>query len=102
MKNEIILFENEGLKIGVKLKDETVWLTQKQIAELFDKDRKTITSHIQNIYKEQELEENSTSSFFEQVQKEGDREIKRQVKYYNLDMILSVGYRVNSKKRYTI
>ena len=64
-KNEIILFENQGVKLEVNLKDETVWLTQKQMAELFDKDRRTITRHIQNIYKDGELEENSVCSFSE-------------------------------------
>ena len=58
-KNEIILFENQGVKLEVNLKDETVWLTQKQMAELFGKDRRTITRHIQNIYKDEELDENA-------------------------------------------
>jgi len=98
MKNEIILFENEEVKLEVNMQDETVWLTQSQMAELFDKDRRTITRHIQNIYRDEELEENSTCSFFEQVQNEGDRTIIRKIQYYNLDMIISVGYRVNSKR----
>ena len=92
--NEIILFENQGVKLEVNLKDETVWLTQKQMAELFDKDRKTITRHIQNIYKDEELEENSVCSFFEHTAKDGK---KYTVQYYNLDMIISIGYRVKSK-----
>ncbi|MBQ9659477.1 MAG: virulence RhuM family protein [Clostridia bacterium] len=94
-KNEIILFENQGVKLEVNLKDETVWLTQKQMAELFDKDRKTITRHIQNIYRDNELEENSVCSFFEHTAEDGK---KYNVQYYNLDMIISVGYRVNSKR----
>jgi len=98
MKNEIILFENENVKLEVNMKDETVWLTQAQIAELFAKDRKTITGHIKNIYQEQELEEPSTCSFFEQVRNEGERTVTRKIQYYNLDMIISVGYRVNSKR----
>ena len=97
-KNEIILFEDGGVKLEVSMQDETVWLTQKQMSKLFEKDRKTITRHIQNIYRDGELEEKSTSSFFEQVQDEGGRTITRQVQYYNLDMIISVGYRVNSKR----
>lgn len=97
-KNEIILFEDGGVKLEVSMQDETVWLTQKQMSKLFEKDRKTITRHIQNIYRDGELEENATSSFFEQVQDEGGRTITRQVQYYNLDMIISVGYRVNSKR----
>lgn len=94
-KNEIILFENQGIKLEVNLKDETVWLTQKQMAELFDKDRRTITRHIQNIYKDEELEENAVCSFFEHTAEDGK---KYKVQYYNLDMIISVGYRVNSKR----
>ena len=94
-KNEIILFENQGVKLEVNLKDETVWLTQKQMAELFDKDRRTITRHIQNIYKDEELEENSVCSFFEHTAEDGKN---YKVQYYNLDMIISVGYRVNSKR----
>ena len=94
-KNEIILFENQGVKLEVNLKDETVWLTQKQMAELFDKDRRTITRHIQNIYKDEELKENAVCSFFEHTAEDGK---KYKVQYYNLDMIISVGYRVNSKR----
>ena len=94
-KNEIILFENQGVKLEVNLKDETVWLTQKQMAELFDKDRRTITRHIQNIYKDGELEESSVCSFFEHTAEDGKN---YKVQYYNLDMIISVGYRVNSKR----
>ena len=94
-KNEIILFENQGVKLEVNLKDETVWLTQKQMAELFGKDRRTITRHIQNIYKDEELDENSVCSFFEHTAEDGKN---YKVQYYNLDMIISVGYRVNSKR----
>ncbi len=94
-KNEIILFENQEVRLEVNLKDDTVWLTQKQMAELFGKDRRTITRHIQNIYKDEELEENSVCSFFEHTAEDGK---KYNVQYYNLDMIISVGYRVNSKQ----
>ena len=94
-KDEIILFENQGVKLEVNLKDETVWLTQKQMAELFGKDRRTITRHIQNIYKDNELEEQSVCSFFEHTAEDGK---KYTVQYYNLDMIISIGYRVNSKR----
>ena len=93
-KNEIILFENQGVKLEVSLKDETVWLTQKQMAKLFDKDRRTITRHIQNIYNDEELDEKSVCSFFEHTAEDGK---KYEVQYYNLDMIISVGYRVKSK-----
>lgn len=92
-RNEIILFENQGVKLEVNLKDETVWLTQKQMAELFNKDRKTITRHIQNVYTDEELEENAVCSFFEHTAEDGKR---YKVQYYNLDMIISIGYRVKS------
>jgi prophage maintenance system killer protein len=95
MKNEIILFENENVKLEVNMQDETVWLTQAQMAELFENDRKTITRHIQNIYKEGELEDKSVCSFFEHTANDG-KNYKTQ--FYNLDMIISIGYRVNSKK----
>ena len=95
-KNEIILFENQGVKLEVNLKDETVWLTQKQMGELFGKDRRTITRHIQNTYKDEELDENTVCSFFEYTASDGK---KYNTQYYNLDMmIISVGYRVNSKQ----
>ena len=92
-RNEIILFENQGVKLEVNLKDETVWLTQKQMAELFRKDRRTITRHIQNIYKDEELVESSVCSFFEHTAEDGK---KYNVQYYNLDMIISLGYRIKS------
>ena len=98
MKNEIILFENQNVKLEVNMKDETVWLSQGQMAELLGKDRKTITRHIQNIYKDEELEENSVCSFFEHTANDGK---KYNVQFYNLDMIISVGYRVNSKQGIT-
>ena len=95
MKNEIIIFENKNVKLEVNMKDETVWLSQQQMAELFGKDRKTITRHIQNIYKDGELEENQVCSFFEHTAKDGKT---YNTQFYNLDMIISVGYRVNSKQ----
>ena len=95
-KNEIILFENQGVKLEVNLKDETVWLNRQQLAELFGRDIKTIGKHINNALKE-ELEGVPTVANFATVQKEGKREVTRNIEYYNLDMILSVGYRVKSK-----
>jgi len=95
MKNEIVLFKNQNVKLEVNMKDETVWLSQSQMAELFGKDRKTITRHIQNIYKDGELEEKLVCSFFEHTANDGK---KYNVQFYNLDMIISVGYRVNSKQ----
>ncbi len=95
MKNEIILFENQNVKLEVNMKDETVWLNREQLAKLYDRDIKTIGKHINNALKE-ELD-NSSVAKFATVQKEGDRNVKRNIDYYNLDMIISVGYRVKSK-----
>ena len=95
-KNEIILFENEGLKLEVNLKDETVWLSRQQMAKLFDRDIKTIGKHINNAL-EEELKDIPTVAKFATVQKEGEREVTRNIELYNLDMILSVGYRVKSQ-----
>ena len=95
MKNEIIIFENQNIKLEVNFSDETVWLTAKQIAILFERDYKTIRKHINNALKE-ELD-GSTVANFETVQKEGNRDVNRYIEFYNLDMIMSVGYRVKSK-----
>ena len=93
-KNEIILFENQGVKLEVNLKDDTVWLNREQLAKLFDRDVKTIGKHINNALKE-ELHGIPTVAKFATVQKEGDRNVTRNIEYYNLDMIVSIGYRVN-------
>ena len=98
MKNEIILFENQNVKLEVNMKDETVWLSQQQMAELFNSSRTNIIEHINNIYNDGELDKNSTCQDFRQVRKEGKREVARNIPFYNLDMIISVGYRVNSKQ----
>ena len=91
-KNEIILFENQGVKLEVNLKDETVWLTQEQMSKLFGKAKSTINEHIKNVYKEGELIENETMTKF------GNSEFAdKPTNYYNLDMIISVGYRVKSQ-----
>jgi len=91
-KNEIILFENQGVKLEVNLKDETVWLTQEQMSKLFKKAKSTINEHIKNIYKEGELVETETMTKF------GNSEFAdKPTNYYNLDMIISVGYRVKSQ-----
>ena len=95
MKNEIVLYQpDEQLTLEVKLGDETVWLTQEQIAILFGTQRPAITKHLNNIYKSGELEEKSTCSILERMGNDGKQ--RYQTKYYNLDAILSVGYRVNS------
>ncbi len=96
--SNIIIFKTKDgeTEIQVKLEDETVWLNQYQLESLFETDRTSINKHIINIYKSKELDESSTCAIFAQVQKEGKREIKRNIKYYNLDVIIAVGYRVNS------
>ena len=86
------------MEVQVKLDKETVWLSQKEIAMLFDKDSDTIGLHLQNIYKTWELTKNSTTEKSSVVQKEGIREVRRTINFYNLDAIISVGYIVNSKK----
>ena len=91
MKNEIILFENQNVKLEVNMQDETVWLTQEQMATLFGKDRTVITKHIKNIFKEKELDIKSN------VQKMHFPNSDKPVTLYNLDVIISVGYRVKSR-----
>ena len=95
MKNEIIIFENQNVKLEVNMKDETVWLNTEQMAKLFDREYKTIRKHINNAL-EEELD-NSTVAKFATIQKEGNRDVTRKIEYYNLDVIISVGYRVKSK-----
>ena len=95
MKNEIVLFENQNVKLEVNIKDDTVWLNREQIAKLFNRDIKTIGKHINNALQE-ELDY-STVAKFATVQKEGNRDVKREIEYYNLDMIISVGFRVKSQ-----
>lgn len=99
-QSEILIYQTEGgeTKIQTLLQDETVWLSQAQMAELFDKDVRTINEHIKNIYAESELSENPTIRDFRIVQTEGKREVSRDVKFYNLDVIISVGYRVRSHR----
>lgn len=95
---EIIIYQSEdGLThIDVKLEDETIWLTQQQMAELFQTSRTNVVDHVRNIYSEGELEQNSTCRNFRQVRKEGTREVAREIPHYNLDMIISLGYRIKS------
>ena len=97
---QIVLFQTQGgdTKIEVRLSNETVWLTADQMAELFQRNKSTISRHIKNIYESGELEQNRTVAFFATVQSEGDRKVERNIAYYNLDMIISVGYRVNSHR----
>ena len=96
--NDLIKYNDGEIEIAVSIQNETIWLTQKQIAELFDKDTRTINEHIKTIYKEEELTEISTIRNFRIVQKEGNREVARDIIHYNLDVVISIGYRANSKK----
>lgn len=97
MKDEIVLYQpDESVKLEVRVQDESVWLSQQQMAELFATDRTSILKHIRNIYKTLELDESATCAKIAQVRQEGGRTIVRQIPFYNLDMIISVGYRVNS------
>lgn len=97
-KGEIILYQREdgAVQIDVRVEDETVWLTQQQIAELFDTTKQNVNLHIQNIFNEEELLPEATVKKSLTVQKEGAREVRRQLAYYNLDVIISVGYRIKS------
>lgn len=95
---QIFTAKDGKTEIEVKLDNETVWLNQYQLESLFETNRTSINRHISNIYKSEELDENLTCAKITQVQKEGEREIKRNIKYYNLDLIIAVGYRVNSKR----
>lgn len=98
MENEIIIYQTQDgqTKIDVRLENETVWLTQNQMAELFQTTKQNISSHIKNIFEEGELSENSTVKDYLTVQQEGNRKVSRNVSHYNLDVIISVGYRVKS------
>ena len=98
MENKIIIYQTQDgqTKIDVRLENETVWLTQNQMAELFQTTKQTVSLHIKNIFEEGELSENSTVKDYLTVQQEGNRKVSRNISYYNLDVIISVGYRVKS------
>lgn len=99
-EDKIVIYQTEDgqTQIDVRLENETVWLTQAQMAELFQTDRTSIVRHINNIYKVEELDREATCAKITQVQTEGKRRVSRNIPYFNLDMIISVGYRVNSKR----
>ncbi|WP_455193558.1 virulence RhuM family protein [Eubacterium ramulus] len=99
-EHEIVLYqvEDTNIYVNVMFKEDTFWMTQKAMADLFECTTDNISLHLKNIYKEEELDENRTTEFFSVVQNEGQRNVKRKVKCYNLDAIIAVGYRVNSKK----
>ena len=98
MNSEILIYQNSdgNIKIDVRLEEETVWLTQAQLCELFQKSKATISEHIKNVFDEGELEALATVRNFRTVQTEGNREVERAIDYYNLDVIISVGYRIKS------
>ncbi|WP_296823926.1 RhuM family protein [Sulfurovum sp.] len=95
MMSDMVIYEDGHLSIEISVEDETIWLSADQIASIFDVNRPAIVKHIGNIYKTEELDKNSTCSILEQVAKDGK---KRKMNFYNLDMIIATGYRVNSKK----
>ena len=99
-KGEIVIYTSEdgSVSLDTKLENETIWLTQKQMAELFGVKTPAINKHLNNIYNDGELSKDSTISISEIVQKEGNRDILRNIAFYNLDAIISVGYRVNSSR----
>ena len=100
MPNQILIYEDPNATnlVQVTLAGETVWLTQKQMSELFDTSTDNVGLHLKNIYSDEELEEAATTEDFSVVQTEGQRQVSRQLKHYNLDAIISVGYRINSKR----
>ena len=99
-ESNILLYETDEGKINVDviLKDETIWLTQKSIADLFECSSDNISLHLKNIFQENELDKNSTTEKISVVRKEGNRNVNRELEFYNLDAIIGVGYRLNYKK----
>lgn len=97
---EIVLYKAKDgrIELNVSLSEETVWLTLNQISDLFGRDKSVISRHLSNLFKNKELDKNQTVAKFATVQKEGKKEVEREIDYYNLDVIISVGYRVNSKQ----
>ena len=97
---EIIIYKTESGEASVEVlkEQETLWLSLNQLAHLFERDKSAISRHLKSIFDSQELDPSSTVANFATVQKEGDRKVERQIEYYNLDVIISLGYRVNSKR----
>jgi hypothetical protein len=104
MNSEILIYQNldGNIKLDVRLENETVWLTQAQMATLFGKDKQTISEHISNVFREGELDEAVVVRKFRSVQIEGNRVVERELDYHNLDVIISVGYRVKSVLGYAV
>ena len=99
-ESNILLYETEegNVNVDVILKDETIWLTQKSMAEVFDCSSDNVSLHLKNIFEDNELDKNSTTEKISVVRKEGNRNVNRELEFYNLDAIIAVGYRINSKK----
>jgi hypothetical protein len=97
---EILVYEalDGSIRVDVRLEQDTVWLTQRQMSELFETSADNVGLHLKNVFSDAELEETATTEDFSVVQSEGGREVRRNLKHYNLDAIISVGYRVNSKR----
>ena len=98
-KRDILIYQSQNgqIKVEVRFEDETVWLTQQQMAELYQCSRTNVVEHIKHIYEDGELEEQATCRKIRQVQMEGNREVSREFPFYNLDMIISLGYRIKSQ-----
>ena len=96
--SNVVVYTDGELELKASLNDETIWLTQKQLGELFKVTKQNVSLHVNRVFQEEELDKNSTVKFFLTVQKEGNRTVERNLEHYNLDMIISIGYRVNSKK----
>ena len=96
--SEIVIYDDGSVKLETTVENETIWLNQKQLCELFERDKSVISRHIRNIFKEGELDRESTVAKNATVQKEGNRTVTKEVEYYNLDLVISLGYRVNSKR----
>jgi len=96
--SNLVVYNNGELELNISIDNETIWLNQLQMSELFDTSTDNIGLHLKNIYKENELNEDSTTEDFSVVRHEGNRKVKRNIKHYNLDVVISIGYRVNSSK----
>jgi len=97
-KSNVIIYNDGELELNISLYDESIWLTQKQLSELFEVTKQNVSLHINRIFEEKELDKNATVKFYLIVQKEGSRRVERNLEHYNLDMIISIGYRINSIK----
>ena len=98
-KGEIVMYQpDETIRLEMRMEDETVWLNQQQMAELFGTGRQAVTKHLQNIYETNELRKDSTCSILKLVRQEGKRIVKRKIEFYNFDVIISVGFRINTKR----